>query len=192
MTKDPNKNRTEKDFIFQASVLKEIANIMKKNGLPPILSDGLVLGIIRNGDFIPWDFDADFFVESEKAMGKENQIAEDLKKAGYEKIKVRGSLNDWKVCGEKNDYHIDIRGFFRIKDLHISKVRRSNGLWSTYIMPAKFFDHLKEIEFRGEKYFIPMDHEGYLEYIYNDWKKEIRSVKHSEYLNKRFKQEGKI
>jgi len=193
VTKDPNKNRTEDDFKRQAEMLIEVKAVLTKYKQPAIMSDGIVLGYVRDGDFISWDFDADFFLEAEKVMGLEDHIANEFSSLGYEIITVRGGLNDWKVAIDKYDYHIDLRSFFRVKDMHISKVKRSNGKWSVYTMPTGFMDNLQEIEFRGGLYLIPHDTEGYLTHLYGpDWRIPIRSVKQKEYLNPVFKQEVSV
>jgi lipopolysaccharide cholinephosphotransferase len=189
LTKDPSKMRNAEDFKCQGIMLQEVAEVMGRYGLPPILSDGVVLGIIREGDFIPWDFDGDFFVEAERAMGLENKLASDLKALKYNIITIRGGLTDFKVAVDKYDYHIDIRGFMRCKDLHINKVKRSNGKYSLYVMPTTFMDNLQTITFRGGKYMIPKDTEGYLTHLYGDWRTPKKTVRHSEYLNPQFKSE---
>lgn len=187
MTKDKNKNRTEAEFKQQADILIEVAEIMKKYDLPPILYGGVALGIVRDNNFIPWDFDADFFVDISKAMGKEKKIAEDLKRLKYIDIKIRNGKADWKISGEKHDYHVDIHGFFRKGDQFVSKCQRSNGKYSVYRFPAKYMDKLESVTFRGYKFLIPKDADGFLTHCYGNWREPLRSVKHSEYLTSRFK-----
>jgi lipopolysaccharide cholinephosphotransferase len=189
MTKDPNKLRTKEEFVVQGNLLADVAKVLVKYSIPATLSDGIVLGIVRENDFIPWDFDGDFFVEAERVMGLEEKIARDLKMLGFDIITVRGALNDWKVAVDKYDYHIDIRSFMRIKDWHVSKVRRSNGKWSMYTMPTKFMDNLQKVEFYGYNYNIPVDVEGYLTHLYGDWQTPKQTCRHSEYLNPEFKTE---
>lgn len=191
MTKDPNKNRNEKDFKKQIAIMIECAEIMKKYGLPPILYGGVVLGMIRDGDFIPWDFDCDFFVDISQAMGKEQDIYNEFKKLDYIKLHIRSGAEDWKVSGEKYDYHFDLHGFYRKDDIYYSKVKRSNGNYALYRLPATYIDHLQEREFRGYKFLIPQDTNGFFDFMYVNWRVPMRSVKHKEYLNKRFKKELK-
>jgi hypothetical protein len=187
MTKNPNRDKSQEELDNQGEILRQVRGVMIKHGLKPIFSDGLVLGYVREHDFIKWDFDADFFVNAELAIGKEYEILYDLVKLGFEEKKVRRNLHDWKVAVEKNDYHIDLRAFYRDGDNHISRVRRSNGDYSVYTMPARFMDNLQEVEFYGATYFIPKDTDGYLTHLYGDWRTPIRSCKHSEYLNPNFK-----
>ena len=81
----------------------------------------------------------------------------------------------------------------RIRDLHVSKVRRSNGKWSLYVMPTHFMSSLIEIEFRGGKYLIPRETDAYLTHLYGaDWQTPKRTVRQKEYLNPEFKTEGLI
>jgi hypothetical protein len=187
MTKDPNKDRGKEELLRQGEMLKEVKSVLVKNGVKPVLSDGIVLGIVRDGDFIKWDFDADFFVDSALVMGKEHNILRGLLDLGFVQITVRAGKRDWKVAVEKEDYHIDIRSFFRSGENFVSAVQRSNGKYSVYTMPAKYMDNLQEVEFYGEKYFIPEDTDGYLSHLYKDWRTPIRSVRHDEYLNPKFK-----
>ena len=187
MTKDASRTLTREELNRQGEILAEVREILIENGIKPVLSDGIVLGYVREGDFIKWDFDADFFVEAEKMYGKEHKLIRSFLDKGFTLITMRNGKTDWKVAVEKEDYHIDIRRFYRDGLNHVSKVRRSNGKYSVYTMPAEFMDNLQEIEFYGEKYFIPKDTEGYLTCLYGDWRKVIRSVRHDEYLNPNFK-----
>jgi phosphorylcholine metabolism protein LicD len=170
MTKDASRTLTREELNRQGKILAEVREILIENGIKPVLSDGIVLGYVREGDFIKWDFDADFFVDK-----------------GFTLITMRNGKTDWKVAVKKEDYHIDIRSFYRDGLNRVRKVRRRNGKYSVYTMPSEFMDNLQEIEFYGEKYFIPKDTEGYLTCLYGDWRKVIRSVRHDEYLNPNFK-----
>lgn len=192
MTKNPNANKSQDILNRQGEILIEIREVLIKHNIKPVFSDGLVLGYVRENDFIRWDFDADFFIVAEDVIGKEKEIISDLIKKGFELITTRNTLHDWKIAVEKEDYHIDLRSFFRDGKNHVSKVRRSNGDYSIYIMPCRFMDNLQEIEFYGGKYFIPEDTDGYLTHLYGDWRTPIRSVKHSEYLSSDFKKVVKI
>ncbi len=187
MTKNPYRDKTQQELDRQGEILSQVREVMLYHGLKPIFSDGLVLGYVRERDFIKWDFDADFFVNAELATGKEWEILHSFLTLGFKEIKVRRGLHDWKVAVELDDYHIDLRSFYRDGENHISKVRRSNGDYSVYTMPAKYMDNLQEIDFYGSRYFIPKDTDGYLTHLYGDWRTPIRSCKHGEYLNPAFK-----
>lgn len=187
MTKDPNRTTSDEVRARWGEIITEVRDVLVHNGVKPVLSDGTVLGFVREGDFIKWDFDVDFFVDSADVMGKEHNIVKSFKNRGFIIVKVRSGKTDWKVAVEKEDLHIDVRSFYRKGDNFISKVRRSNRKFSVYTMPSKYMDNLQEITFYGEEYFIPEDTDGYLTHLYGDWRTPIRSVRHDEYLSKGFK-----
>jgi len=187
MTKDPNRTTSDEVRKRWGEIIAEVRGALVHNGIKPVLSDGAVLGYVREGDFIKWDFDVDFFVDSAEVMGKEHKLSRSLKNRGFDIITVRNGKMDWKVAVEKEDLHVDIRSFARIGTEFISKVRRSNQKFSVYTMPAEFMDNLQEITFYGAEYFIPEDTDGYLTHLYGDWRTPIRSVRHDEYLTKAFK-----
>ena len=187
MTKDPSRTTSDEVRKRWGEITAEVREVLVDNSILPVLSDGAVLGFVIEGDFIKWDFDVDFFVDSSKVMGKEHMLTRRLKAAGFDIITTRNGKTDWKIAIEKDDLHVDLRSFYRDGFNFVSKVRRSTGKYSVYTMPAIFMDHLQEITFYGEKYFIPEDTNGYLTHLYGDWMTPIRSVRHDEYLTKAFK-----
>ena len=89
MTKNPNRDNSQEELDNQGAILRQVREVMIKHGIRPTFSDGLVLGYVREHDFIKWDFDADFFVNAELALGKEYEILYDLVSLGFKEIKVR-------------------------------------------------------------------------------------------------------
>lgn len=192
MIKDANYDKSKYELQMQGKWLKEVHDILIKHDIKPVLSDGVVLGIVREHDFVKWDFDADMFVESQAVMGKEDALVKDFQKAGFIVVKVRHGIDDWKVAVEKEWYHIDVRAFKRVGDMHINTVITDNERYSVYQMPCRFMDNLQEVTFYDTKYFIPEDADGYLTHLYGDWRTPVRSCSHNVYLNTAFKQNYKM
>lgn len=47
------------------SVLKRVCEFCEKNGLKYFLSYGTLIGAVRHGDMIPWDYDIDIMMPRE-------------------------------------------------------------------------------------------------------------------------------
>ena len=136
---------------------------------------GILLGAVREKNFIKWDWDVELGVFTEEIFGKVNQVKEKFEKARFKVELVDLSFEGFKI---NLFYH---QNKYTLWGLH------NNKEWTqrvSYRFPKKFFDKLDEISFRGQIYSTPNDVEEFLTYVYGDWKTPIKSSEKSEYLEK--------
>jgi len=176
--------------------LQDLRLVFGKVGIKFFLFCGTLVGAIRDHDF-PWlDDDADVgvlfedadkFVEAEKIfkeMGYYTCFGETIdgrRTSGYIARKEHREKIDFYVLfsfgGERCFYRFVKDGY----DLYIP-------------YPQKYFDNLKEIEFKGEKYFVPNPPEEFLTYLWGNWKVprggQWGLISHKKVLKEEFKHEG--
>ena len=139
--------------------LKEIVPILEQNGIQSGPIYGTLLGLIREGNFIEWDEDIDFYLLKEQ----EDQFRSalwPLREHGFELVRYdqRGLYSVMKN-GEYIDFYV-----FR----QISPGLRHMG--GPDFMFEKYLKDTVEFDFKGLKLTIPRDYEEYLDFTYGDWR----------------------
>ena len=139
-------------------LLSTLNRVFKENGVKLILSYGTLLGAIREHDFITHDYDMDTMIWA-KDMQKALDLASELEK--YD-IHLHCYVLPWIFSYEYKGVVCDI------DMLHEAiwpwKIRYC--LTHEMYIPKEFFENTREIDFLGEKYFVPADTEKVLVYHY--------------------------
>jgi len=143
--------------------LLDMKKILEEHHVNFFLLYGTVLGALREKDFISHDTDTDIGIfEKEKANLIESIPS--LLDAGFTLIRTK--FPDDLVTFMREDEYIDI-GIFT-KEKHALKE------YYTYqgnLIDLHFLDTLEEIEFLGEKFYVPSSTELFLEKNYGkDWR----------------------
>ena len=63
--------------------LIDVTNILESLEIEYFLTDGTLLGAVREGDFIPWDWDVEITVLSESIYPKTAELIEKAKIMGF-------------------------------------------------------------------------------------------------------------
>ena len=153
--------------------MQEVHWILNELNIDHWLYEGALLGIYRDGDFIPWDWDVDFLVYSEQLYPNIENLVKLLKKSGFKTKYVKDKKRP-KVGISRNDEKISINGYFLNKKKKL-RVR------IPYRFPCELFDPGALIKFKKELYYCPEPIEKYLEMAYGDWKTPIISGNPDEY-----------
>jgi lipopolysaccharide cholinephosphotransferase len=166
-----------------ANHLKEAKGILESMGVKFWLTLGTALGAYRDNDFCPGDIDDIDLCVDHEFYPMAGKISDEFVKNGWS-IKAIWEAKD-KISTEYSFYK-KYDGFIAKVDLWyytpnpynkdevLFRMYREQEISNTYILPKRFHDSFKEIEFYGEKYLMPEDIEGYLEYNYGkDWKTPI-------------------
>ena len=148
-----------------AERLKDIKRILNQLGAVFFIASGTCLGAIREGRFIPWDDEMDMG----SVIGL-NGLDEETIERGISAFKENG----YYVHVNRTSRHIgvsvvksSIRADWTCHRIIGDSVFQYPGVRT----PLKFFTHLKEIEFIGEKFLVPNPPEDYLRTKYgSDWK----------------------
>jgi FkbM family methyltransferase len=155
--------------------LEDIKAAFDKLGLSFFLIDGVLLGAIREQNFIKWDWDVELAVFEEEIMPNINSLLNELFSSGFEIININPFSSFFKINIMKRGTKFSLVG--------LKKTRNKWRYRALFRYPAKLFDDAQFINFLGTEYLIPYPPEEMLTFIYGQWKTPLRSVKQSEYLN---------
>lgn len=156
--------------------LVDINNILNTLGIRFLLIDGVLLGAIREKNFIKWDWDVELGMYAEEVYKRTPLLLETLHKGGFEIISIDPTVKNLKINVQKRGTKFTLVGYYQ------------DGKWRRRQQcryPAILFDNIREIEFLGQKYFCPSPPEQYLEYIYGNWKMPKQEVNPDNYVEKR-------
>jgi phosphorylcholine metabolism protein LicD len=166
---------TGKYFYRMKKMLFEVLDIFDHMGITYWLDDGSLLGIIRDGTFIPWDHDVDIGIPAESVK----RIL-DLKYHFLPRylLRPRHTDNTWmpgtvrsikiKTVWEKMmhiNFHIDL--FVKYKVNNYYHWIDSDAL---KCIECNYYDNLEKITWEGRSISIPSNPEDYLAIRYNDWR----------------------
>jgi phosphorylcholine metabolism protein LicD len=177
--KEPLYEKTEDDQKKHAAMLSACNVICKKHGLKPILSGSALLGIVRDGDMVPWSMGAVLIVDSEKAIKVDDKIINDLRAHGLKIKRYFREKENWKIRADAGKFNVEITGYYRLGDNYV----RNTG--TRYkIIPAHFFDGpLLDMDLRGTRYKTPWNLDGYLSHLYADWRTPNKSRHAGDFRN---------
>lgn len=144
------------------NILKEIKQILDDSGVTFWLRRGTCLGAIRENGFIPWDYDIDLGTV-----------------IGFQEFPEK-SLNQIIIAFRNNGFAVKIER--RRYGLYIPLTKLSITTdWCCYkiindcieeyprlIFPVSLFTQLKEIDFIGERFYVPNPPEEYLRLAYGE------------------------
>ena len=166
--------RTNSELDLQEKGLIELSTLLNKVPITWFLSGGTLLGAVRDGDFIPWDWDVEVSVLTEEAISKEGPLINNLILAGFEIVKIDRTYENFKIVSQKYNVEYEILG----RSLHGDFRKRK--MIST---PAYHFEKNDVVQLRGKSYPCPNEKEKYLEFLYNNWRTPIRTDSKKEYFS---------
>lgn len=175
-------------------LLKRLNSFLQERGIRPCLDSGTLLGAIREQALIPWDDDIDLAIDDAEfddllrlmpdffALLPEQEVLgwqivvlnidqvdacinlEFTPKAGCELLPFDLSLQRRKIKGES------------------SELLSSAGL---FFAPAHHFARYDQINFLEQTFYVPFDSEGFLEFMYGNWRQPTQGTRITEYHNRR-------
>jgi hypothetical protein len=162
--------------------LRESSDMLDKMGVRHYLAFGTVLGIVRDGEIIKWDWDIDYIINGEDLdkfdpiMVKKHGFYEYKRKQDIPKAIINGVEDEQTyvrtISFKKYGVRIDLDPMYISKDGKnriILKGRKRQKFCAKH--PAEWFGD-KTIEYNGKKYLIPSPIDEYLKSNYGDgWKK---------------------
>jgi len=155
-------------------MLLKTIDILNEKGFKYWLEAGTLLGILRDGDLIPWDYDADLGIPAESAdeimklrfeffpnyLIKRRRIQTPWLPGDMRVIKVK---TPWEKIRQIN-FHIDLFCVYPVKDKY--RWVDSNALKH---VDRKYYDTLSTIQWEGRTINIPNYVEEYLSLRYGNW-----------------------
>ena len=151
-----------------------VITILEKNNIPYWMDEGTLLGIIRDGDLLPWDHDADLGIPGDFAekvwkirykffphfFVKRNMTSNKWLPGRFRSIKLKTPLERLL----RINFHIDLFCKYKINDKYhwiiMNALKHSE---------SKFFDKLDTIMWENRKVNIPSNVKEYLSINYGNW-----------------------
>ncbi len=172
------------------TMLAHLDTLLRQAGIPYFVDHGTLLGLLRDGDLLPWDDDLDLsvpeaFIEQTLQTICDNQttlpLADELEWTAETVIdqdtgRIMGAI----ICYRETN-HLALRKFaasiwfmFAEGDTIRQFINRA---------PAAFFHEAASLTYRDRAYPVPRDAENYLAFHYGNWREPVKDMSLEEILN---------
>lgn len=175
------KIRTKRELLLRKKAFLEITYHLNKKKIPFFLYGGILLGFIREKNFIKWDWDIELGFKYEIIKKYWKEIIEILSKNNFNIINV--DLSNLKIKFTK--YVSPKITVFEINGFRYSHLRNEYFRKRTNI-PCFFLNKLSKITIFNRSYYCPKNPKKFLKIMYGDWKTENRTETKENYLNDNF------
>lgn len=180
------RDRSRKELIVRKEEFLKICDILQVMKINYFLSTGILLGAVRDNDFIRWDWDVEISVFAKDFLPKIDLISYKLKKSGFKISKIVRNKDNSKIDftgfypGDVTNYTIYAWKYSRIRDV----------FWRKELsIPSKFLRRFSKIKFLGRQFNCPSNCKEYLTFVYGNWKKPLRTSNKKVYLSKDYKKD---
>lgn len=172
--------RTSEELYTRKEEFLIVCDILDKLEIRYFLQTGILLGAIRQNDFIPWDWDVEISVFADEVEKKLDLLINEIIISGFTIQKYFRELFRLKV-NFVGKYPRETTGY-TIQAWNHNKKKKI--FWrNKFKVPDELFKEMKEIEFFGKKHLAPYPPENYLKYQYGEnWKTPLRSSDKSIYM----------
>ncbi len=175
--------RTEQELEDRKKGFLDIVKILKSKKIFFFLQGGVLLGAVRNNNFIKWDWDVEISLLAEEFFKKKEIIKNELLENGFKIFKENYDIDRIKIDVYKYQNYTTT-GYTLFGWSHNKNEKK---LFRGEInIPSKFMNNMEKITFLGEEFYCPGPVNEYLVYQYGNWKKEVKSDNKSEYLTNKF------
>ena len=107
------KIRNKRQLILRKKAFIEITDQLKKSKIPFFLYGGVLLGFIREKNFIKWDWDAEFTILTDEIFSKKEEINDLLLKSGFQIINYTFKYNNFKWELKKYNFIYELIGLYK-------------------------------------------------------------------------------
>lgn len=138
-----------------------------QTGIPWVITDGIVLGYIRNGEVLAWDTDLDLGIFREITAAEWNKLAAALRVA---KFGIRRTKQDFIYGRRRVKFNLWL--FHPKGELCEAFPRSTKGF--KFVDEMRWFREPRHVKFLGSTYPIPNHTEEYLDTHYGtDWRTRV-------------------
>ncbi len=180
-----------KNIIKARKMLFQITSFLDNHNIKYFLEGGTLLGIVRDGDLLPWDHDVDISISSNDAI-KFNSIKWRLFLCGYRITSRKGYLfygpikpNDYRIFKMKpigfslfKIFYPPIANRMVIVDIFVKKDDHLHTYWQSMgkiLRVDKYhYQSQDKIMFKGKLLTVPSNYKDYLTAKYGDWSIKVK------------------
>ncbi|MCP3985859.1 MAG: hypothetical protein GY723_15865 [bacterium] len=177
---------TGRHYEIGRRMLLDTVDVLERNGIEYRVHAGTLLGLVRDGDLIPWDHDIDLIVPVcylEQLYGAIGELA----KAGLRPSRRpylqpcdelawrKGAERSLKIRNHR--FRVLGRGIGRgriVLDIFIAYPHAEHYWWSALNsvrrVPREYLDSYDVVQFAGRPIRVPHRHEEFLAMIFGDWR----------------------
>lgn len=177
-------------------LLYYVDDILTKANIPYWLNYGTLLGVYRDNDFIPHDYDLDVGIMLENHLSVKDLMLDNGLKPVFEahmggtwdspdiveyRFEYKGVSIDFNTYKKKGENIIETLDFVMVKEINynLNLGSRQPILVEGVTIP---FTGLKTIEFKGRSFSIPENTEGYLIANYGpSWRVPVKDFDYHDY-----------
>tara|TARA_B100001063_G_scaffold152154_1_gene141971 strand:+ start:240 stop:887 length:648 start_codon:yes stop_codon:yes gene_type:complete len=181
--------RSSEELSIRKNEFVKICDILDELNIKYFLHTGILLGAIRNNNLIPWDWDVEFSVFSIDLNPRLFELQSKLQNSEFNIIKIDREFSSIKIDfygklpPETTSY--TIYGWSHDKEKKV--------FWrKKFKIPEHFILNMKKIEFFERFHFAPYPTEKFLEYMYGNWKKPLRTTNKYLYMKKEYSGKNKL
>lgn len=182
---------TGENYEKARNLLLMVIDLLNKNDVVYHLEGGTLLGIVRDGDLLPWDHDLDISIPSSqvdkfnKCIGKVSNFSWRIRS----KYKFYNQHPAWNKSSQRL-YKIKNRKFFFFSgrlhfDVFVKYEHEGYVYWEAkkkiMRVDKKHYTSYEEISYRGRMLKVPNDYKGYLTAKYGDWSVPVKEWDCSEH-----------
>ncbi|MEA1898679.1 MAG: LicD family protein [Bacteroidota bacterium] len=183
---------TKKNLQRARKILFDVVNTFDQCNIIYHLEGGTLLGLVRDGDLLPWDHDVDISIPAEEMLKMDGCFRE-LYKKGYKVTKRRsdidfgpikkGSCRILKVKPLRISILKFFHPYFRKKYIMLDIFVKTNDQKFTYWQAMRkvlkvnkrYYESYEEIEYLCKMFKVPSDYKSYLTEKYGDWSTPIEN-----------------
>lgn len=177
---------TNRNMKRAKKTLFNLINFMEREGIKYHLEGGTLLGIVRDGDLLPWDHDIDLSIMEEDAE-KFAKSAYKLLFKGY-KVQKKTMHKDIEALKEGNyrifklkklvpsiikEFFPSFRKYAIIADVFVKASDDKFTYWQAMErilrVDKKYYESFETIEYNNRKVTVPNHYKDYLTEKYGDW-----------------------
>lgn len=170
-----SKERTENDLL-------RVKKIFDGFSVPLILGKGVLLGVIRENQILPWDSDIDLFILASNPYENIVRAVNLMNKSGFEFWETyktpKGKIIHWSFAPTHGNTPACIKMLYLSKDsrfLMETGIALGKRKATITLLPTRLFNPPKEITFLGQKFLVPNPPEEYLSKNYGEnWRTPIK------------------
>lgn len=167
-------------------LLVSITDILDEAEIRYFLAHGGLLGLVRDGDLIPWDNDIDLAVEINDMAASIQVIEEKFNQL------PKSEEVQWKINLEDNEdgelvkiiifFDEDASSAYKFFDLSIEALEFKDGkvYGAMFNADEKYFLENDYIDYKGKKISIPNNYEEYLDFAYGDWRTPRQEMRYTD------------